>query len=230
MEGPIKGQLGGQGWTQHSLFVISSLFSLELGCSREQAVQGCCSPHVFWGRAFASWGRSDSRLPLSCCWAFSKALPPSSLLRGGGGPTLASPNHREDPGPGLWTSPARPSLRGGCWRAALSSGLFHRFYPDWSRGYLQLYFQQFLSFHLNQWSVFLTLEVKQESIPLTASSRTRMPPEILTKVSKMKAVQWTVAFGNHGNLGCSQSVQICNKGSEKSHGEGRDIILLGGGF
>lgn len=191
---------------------------------------GCCSPHIFWGWALASWGRSDPRLPLSCCWAFSKALPLTSLLRGGGGPTLASPNHREDPDPGLWTSPAWPSPGGSSWHAALSSGLFHRFYPDWSRGYLQLYFQRFFSFHLNKWSVFLTLEVKEESISPTASSRTQMPPEILTKVSKMKAVQWTVAFGNHGNLGYSQSVQICNKGSETSHGEGRDIILLGGGF
>lgn len=54
-----------------------------------------------------------------------------------------------------------------------------------------------------------------------------MPPEILTKVSEIKEVQWTVAFGNHGNLGYSQSLRIYNKGSEKSCGWGGAIILWG---
>ena len=191
---------------------------------------------VFLGARFRSraWERSDTphpTLPATfLLLSVQQSASPSSLLRCGGGPTLASPNHREDLGPGLWTSLAQPSPGGSSWWAALSSGFFHCFYPDWSHGYLQLYFQHFLSFHLNQWSIFLTLEVKKESISLTASSRTRMPPKILTKVSKMKAVQWTAAFGNHGNLGCSHNVQICSKGSEKSHGEGRDTIDLGGGF
>ena len=52
-----------------------------------------------------------------------------------------------------------------------------------------------------------------------------MPPEILTKASEIKEVQWTVAFGNHGNLGYSQSIPMYNKGSEKSCGWGGAIIL-----